>query len=153
MTNRQFTGNGTYSYSRIGSVFEGEWEFDQRSGFGTLSEPHKAEAVTRENSRDSKESCQSKMTMPVVLKLRKVYAGQWRCDLRHGFGTFFYNDGSYFEGEWSDDMRQGWGKMHYLDGSVYVGQWYKEMRNGQGELLLRMFSPSRDFDSSSANHD
>ncbi|KAL2913101.1 hypothetical protein HK105_207446 [Polyrhizophydium stewartii] len=71
-----------------------------------------------------------------AVPLRKVYAGAWAADKRHGIGTYFYHDGAVYEGEWQNDMKEGWGRMMYPDGSVYEGEWHHENRHGQGILLL-----------------
>ncbi|KAJ3128644.1 hypothetical protein HK098_003851 [Nowakowskiella sp. JEL0407] len=70
------------------------------------------------------------------LKLKKIYAGGWKDDKKHGMGTYFFDDGSFYEGNWECDMREGWGKMFYTDGSVYEGEWHQEKRHGEGALLL-----------------
>ncbi|KAJ3110502.1 18S rRNA maturation protein [Phlyctochytrium bullatum] len=85
---------------------------------------------------NKKEGCSGRAKTPA---LRKVYAGEWKDDRRHGFGTYYYEDGSYYEGMWADDQKEGWGKMNYADGSVYEGEWHREMRHGQGIYLLRMW--------------
>ncbi|KAJ3154153.1 hypothetical protein HDU86_004695 [Geranomyces michiganensis] len=69
--------------------------------------------------------------------LRKVYAGEWASDVRHGRGTCFYDDGSMYDGMWEGDVREGWGRLQYAaDHSVYEGEWHDGLRHGQGVLLL-----------------
>lgn len=70
---------------------------------------------------------------------RKVYVGEFKDDLFHGNGSFFYLDGGIYEGEWVAGKRCGWGKMEFADGSIYIGEWFNDNRHGQGELLLRMY--------------
>ncbi|KAI8809478.1 hypothetical protein BJ742DRAFT_805239 [Cladochytrium replicatum] len=101
-----------------------------------------------ENDKDSLKSLSASMSPsrsqtpalmessnPETAKLRKIYAGEWKDDMRHGKGTFYYADGSYYDGRWEDDMREGWGKMYYPDGTVYEGEWHKEKRHGEGILI------------------
>ena len=68
--------------------------------------------------------------------LKKMYAGEWANDLKHGSGNFFYDDGSIYQGKWENDMKNGWGRMTYADGAVYEGEWFEEKRHGHGILLL-----------------
>ncbi|KAI8838066.1 hypothetical protein BC829DRAFT_404655 [Chytridium lagenaria] len=132
-------GNGTYFYSKSGSVYEGEWENDMRNGYGTFSVPiHSnisasdaiAQVPSQSYSPSSEKSGGKKAHTgrPKTPELRKVYAGEWKNDRRHGFGTYYYEDGSYYEGML--------GKMIYVDGTVYEGEWHREMRHGQGIYLL-----------------
>ncbi|KAJ3104455.1 hypothetical protein HDU97_009240 [Phlyctochytrium planicorne] len=143
-------GNGTYYYNKTGSVYEGEWQYDMRNGYGTFSVPvesgiNASDAIAEPSSRSaspastSSKQAPSKKTgnvRPKTPALRKVFAGEWKNDRRHGFGTYYYEDGSYYEGKWEDDKKEGWGKMNYVDGSVYEGEWHREMRHGQGIYLL-----------------
>jgi hypothetical protein len=89
-------GKGTYFYAKDGSVYEGEWENDTRSGYGTYS--------VQDIDDDGR-----------PLGLRKVYAGEWANDYYSGKGMAFYFDGSSYEGVWSDNRPNGWGTMTYPD--------------------------------------
>jgi hypothetical protein len=72
---------------------------------------------------------------------KKLYAGGWKKDKRHGYGTNYYSEEEYYEGEWYEDKRSGWGRMYYKDKSIYEGEWLNDMRNGQG--MLRLASDNR----------
>ena len=133
-------GNGTYYYHKSGNVYEGQWSLDKRSGYGTLSIRVKQEVqkpTTDANSfildlERQKKNKKDATSSP----LRKVYAGEWANDKRHGLGTCFYENGDIYHGHWEFDMKEGWGQMQYLDGSVYEGEFHQEKRHGQGILLL-----------------
>jgi hypothetical protein len=145
------TGNGSYFYSQSGAIYEGEWANDMRNGYGTFSIPFNiaSDSPTAKPVSDSKcttkktdakkgASSNRKAADTADLKLRKVYAGEWVNDKREGKGTYFYDDGGWYDGMWSNDQKEGWGRMHYMDSSIYEGEWHREMRHGQGVLLLRM---------------
>ncbi|KAJ3321643.1 hypothetical protein HDU76_014060 [Blyttiomyces sp. JEL0837] len=156
-------GNGTYFYRSTGAIYEGEWLNDMRHGYGTFSipsvpiplPPSQTASTSSPTNNDSRPIPSSPTPIPSShttknknpynlhnvdldsITLRKVYAGEWRNDKREGLGTYFYDDGGWYEGYWLGDQKEGWGKMNYVDGSVYEGEWHREMRHGQGILLLR----------------
>jgi len=37
------------------------------------------------------------------------YSGDWKDNKRHGFGTYYWSNGSLYTGEWVDDKREGFG--------------------------------------------
>merc|ERR1739841_386726 len=113
-------GPGTYTWKESGAVYDGEWKHDLRNGFGMYSKPT---------------SSSSEEEGPATFK--KVYAGGWLNDKKHGHGTYYYTPNQYYEGEWSEGMRSGWGRMFYQDGSTYEGEWANDERNGWGMLRLR----------------
>ncbi|KAJ3240719.1 hypothetical protein HDU81_002910 [Chytriomyces hyalinus] len=151
-------GNGTYFYNGTGSIYEGEWANDMRDGFGTFATPIMSNGSKSSDSHKDSPSRTSNLVADIVtsaqdkelankakplhhnarddaLLLRKVYAGEWRRDKREGKGTYFYEDGSWYDGLWVNDQKEGWGRMNYIDGAVYDGEWHHEMRHGQGILL------------------
>ena len=51
------------------------------------------------------------------------YIGEWKNDVRNGYGYRHYFDGSVFEGSWIDDMPGGQGSYTYVNGDVVEGTW------------------------------
>lgn len=41
--------------------------------------------------------------------MRNRYEGSWMNGERHGYGTFYYADGSKYEGEWKKNKKEGFG--------------------------------------------
>lgn len=64
-----------------------------------------------------------------------VYDGEWRTDLRHGFGLMSYPDGSTYECEWKNNLKHGYGVYIYANGDKYEGQWYNGLRHGIGTYM------------------
>lgn len=52
-----------------------------------------------------------------------MYEGEWRDDLREGFGVQKFAKGDAFEGEWAMDKMHGKGILVHADGSAYEGIW------------------------------
>lgn len=52
--------------------------------------------------------------------------------MRNKQGTFFYSNGSKYEGEWKDNLKHGYGVFTFEDGSIYRGPFEKDrMANAQ----------------------
>ena len=93
------------------------------------------------------------------------YCGDWRGDMRDGYGVQIYRNGDKYEGNWAADkwdgrgtlwrmssdgsglsksyegefragMFNGLGRLHGPDGSVYEGSFLDGRRSGQGVLRL-----------------
>jgi hypothetical protein len=64
------------------------------------------------------------------------YKGQWKEDVREGFGTEVNPDGTKYEGEWLDNKRHGKGTLFVKQGKklsrTYVGEWAKGSMEGFG---------------------
>jgi hypothetical protein len=45
------------------------------------------------------------------------YSGDWKSDLRDGYGTFYWCTGSWYIGEWSQDKREGFGTRVWPNGN------------------------------------
>ena len=64
-----------------------------------------------------------------------VYKGEWKDDMRHGYGRQEFYDGSVFEGEWEWN-RQKFGTYMWTDGSEYVGEFDGPFLEGKGTMKL-----------------
>ena len=111
---------------------------DNRCGYGTLSVKKKLDTKKpttdpQEFIEQLKKSHQLKGQDTTIL--RKLYAGSWKDDNRHGLGTCYYENGDIYYGNWENDMKEGWGQMQYADGTTYEGEFHQEKRHGQGILL------------------
>jgi len=65
-----------------------------------------------------------------------TYLGQWRGNMRHGFGVQRWPDGASYEGEWQNDGSHGQGHFKYCEGTAsYTGQWRCNHANGVGTAV------------------
>ncbi|CAD8152519.1 unnamed protein product [Paramecium pentaurelia] len=75
-------------------------------------------------------------------KVIEVYANGSKYDgeklngMRHGYGTFFYQDnGGVYEGQWFENKMHGIGTLFYASGKpAYEGQWVNDKFQGKGTL-------------------
>lgn len=49
---------------------------------------------------------------------RGRYEGYKEQGMRHGFGTFFYEEGGKYSGEWCRNKMQGRGALYYVNGEL-----------------------------------
>ena len=52
--------------------------------------------------------------------------GQWKGEMRHGFGIQIWPDGAKYEGEWRNNKAHGKGKFYHVEGDVYDGEWVED---------------------------
>ena len=53
------------------------------------------------------------------------YEGVWCDAVRHGEGTQYFSDGSYYTGLWEEDEMEGDGCLHYATGEYGLHHhWY-----------------------------
>eukprot|EP00743_Colponemidia_sp_Colp-15_P000804 GILK01000887.1.p1 GENE.GILK01000887.1~~GILK01000887.1.p1 ORF type:complete len:414 (+),score=74.17 GILK01000887.1:44-1285(+) len=112
--------------------YRGEWQSDQREGFGTMIYPSgdRYEGDWVQGKRHGNGAYWVKEGG----KLRRQYAGEWRDGKKSGQGVFFYKDGARYEGEWKNDMLHGQGKFFFINGDVYKGDWRDGKRTGVGAM-------------------
>lgn len=56
--------------------------------------------------------------------------------MRHGHGTFHYQDGGRYEGEWQLNKMNGFGRLFYQsDRLAYEGDWLNDQFHGRGKLF------------------
>jgi len=54
------------------------------------------------------------------------YKGQWKGEMRHGYGIQIWPDGAKYEGYWQNDKAHGKGKFYHAEGDVYEGDWVED---------------------------
>lgn len=62
------------------------------------------------------------------------YIGEWKGNLRHGWGKHTFKDGSIYEGYFENDLRNGLGTYYYASGETYTGYWKDDLMNGKGKI-------------------
>jgi len=66
-----------------------------------------------------------------VYKNKDRYFGGWACDKLDGFGTFMYNDGTMFQGLFHLGSAKGNGTMYWPNGDTMAGDWRgSQVKNG-----------------------
>ena len=78
-----------------------------------------------------------KAATTTTFKLHKQYEGEWQNDVKHGKGTFYYQNGDKFEGVFVNNLRSGNGVMHYNNGDKYEGDWKFDKKNGFGICIKK----------------
>lgn len=67
-----------------------------------------------------------------VWQNQDTYSGEWNQNKREGFGTFTSADtGDIYEGNWENDHRNGIGIKRFSDGGKYEGEWKNDKFHGK----------------------
>jgi len=65
-----------------------------------------------------------------------VCSGEWKCDVKHGFGAYYYTNNDIYEGSWKENLRHGMGTYLYADtGTKFMGTWVEDCMEGPGQLI------------------
>ena len=88
--------------NRYDEIYEGWFADDELSGFGRLVQKH------------------------------GFYIGMFSYSKFHGFGKYFYNNGTVYEGEFRDSRHNGWGTLTWPDGDSYTGDFKNGLKSGVG---------------------
>ena len=100
------THYGIYNYYKIGTIYEGYWKEDKKSGIGT------------EKRYDG-----------------ALYEGEFKNGKKNGIGIYYWKDNSIYFGEWQDNRCHGYGVFKNGNKSKYQGQFLFNKRDGYGELI------------------
>jgi hypothetical protein len=65
-------------------------------------------------------------------KIGDYHEGEYKDNLRHGPGKYFWKDGRQYIGMYVEDERSGEGKFIYPNGDVYEGGFERGSRSGYG---------------------
>lgn len=64
-----------------------------------------------------------------------TYEGEWKNDLKHGYGVYIYANGDKYEGQWFNDSRHGIGTYaHSKEDCSSHGTWDAGQRIGPAEI-------------------
>ena len=86
------------------------------------------------NYKADKKSGPGKLILNPGLITQEFYDGEWKNDMRHGFGKYSYmkRTGLVYEGYWKENRRHGEGRLRFKDGSYYKGDMQNERFTGFG---------------------
>lgn len=62
----------------------------------------------------------------------KIYKGNWSKNNYDGFGVLTFSNGGQYEGSWFNNKKHGHGKWTYADGKFYEGNWKLNLKHGKG---------------------
>ena len=117
-----------------GAVYRGEWHNDEKSGFGTQTNP----GGSKYDGEFQGNVYHGSGTLFVRRGKKRVkqYVGNWAYGKMNGFGTYFYESGEVYKGNWEDNKRSGQGRLEYPNGDYYEGEWLNDLQRGFGTLYL-----------------
>lgn len=115
-----------------GSKYKGEWQQDQKEGFGVQLNPDntKYEGEWREGKYDGRGTLWVKKGRNYI----RTYVGDWESGRMHGQGVFYFPDGGIYRGDWSLNVKTGQGRFEYSNGDVFVGEWRADKQEGFGTM-------------------
>ena len=113
-------GEGKIIYKDLNVIYIGNWENDQKNGFGKLIFKNK---VINLDFKEKKE-----------YDIFERYEGNFKNDIIEGEGTFFYKDGKIIIGNFKNNEPIN-GKIIYPNGQFFEGYFINEgLKNGKGFL-------------------
>lgn len=127
-------GMGIYYWSN-GTRYVGQWSNGKRWGYGIeIYTDGTYQIVYYEN--DVKKT----RTISNSLKLNTgvgIYKGEMYKGKACGKGTFYWNNGQYFEGTWTADGRSRYGVLYRNKSGqpYYIGNWTNEKFDGYGCIV------------------
>eukprot|EP00347_Sterkiella_histriomuscorum_P016638 403352421 len=155
-------GKGKLTLSERRGIYDGEFHKGKRQGYGVQTshniiiptndpigkrkkEKHSSENshLKQRNHNPNEENLEvqfstnsdSEEVEQVTEVPKMIYKGDWKDDMRHGFGIQQFYDGSKYEGQWENNI-QTFGSFLWPDGSEYVGEFSGCIINGTGTLKL-----------------
>ena len=64
------------------------------------------------------------------------YSGEWRADLKHGYGEYEFADGDKYKGFWESDKIKGEGTYEFANGSKMQRKFLDGKLNGERVHLI-----------------
>jgi len=123
-------GRGLMVWSDRGEMYDGEWKNGLQNGIGVHT--WMGETLSKKEEKLSR----------ISNLMRNRYEGNFKDGTRHGFGVFFYANGSRYEGQWNSNVKQGRGVFTFSDGHILRGEFQSD-RIAQPKSPTRSSSTSR----------
>ena len=136
-------GTGVCKYVDRNGTYEGQYENDQRSGYGKYTEVSDDHSIFYEGSwSQNKRNGNGKQQYKTAKDARETYEGQWGGDdTYNGKGTIVFKNGVKCSGTWiKGKLADNKGHLIYpkgdiYDGEIIVGDDMTHFRNGKGKLI------------------
>lgn len=106
-------GHGRITYPN-GNFYEGGWENNAKSGLGTMfwrTSLEKYAGFWENNLQNGLGTHLWLEERGETRFLRNRYQGNYKDGQRHGYGVFYYADGSKYEGEWRNNRKHGFARL------------------------------------------
>ena len=114
-------GHGIQDYAN-GDRYLGNWKDDEFHGRGMayFANGSRYEGMFNSHKKDGYGELFYKDNDPSIAG---KYIGEFKNNVRHGFGVMTWENGDRYEGEWENDKYHGYGLATTLDGYRYEGEW------------------------------
>ncbi len=115
-----------------GSQYKGQWNADQKEGFGIQVNPDntKYEGEWGRNKYNGRGTLWMKKGKEYI----RQYVGDWQDGKMEGQGIFYYEKGEIYRGEWLNGERCGNGRYEWSNGDIYNGEWKFNKHHGLGTM-------------------
>ena len=136
-------GTGVCKYADRNGSYEGQYENDQRSGYGKYTEMSDEHDIVYEGSwSQNKRNGHGKQQYKTMKDARETYEGEWGGDdTYNGKGTIIFKNGVQCNGTWiHGKLVNNKGQLIYpkgdiYDGEIIVGDDMTHFKNGKGKLI------------------
>uniref|UniRef100_A0A8C4TD23 Radial spoke head 10 homolog B n=1 Tax=Erpetoichthys calabaricus TaxID=27687 RepID=A0A8C4TD23_ERPCA len=123
-------GWGTRRY-QSGSIYEGQWQNNVRHGEGTMKwlATHDQYSGQWDNGIQHGQGTHMWFlvrTPDSLYPMRNAYVGEFVQGLRHGYGKFYYANGTLYDGEWHYNKKHGQGKFVFKNGRLFEGEFVED---------------------------
>eukprot|EP00401_Gymnodinium_catenatum_P068164 CAMPEP_0117480862 /NCGR_PEP_ID=MMETSP0784-20121206/12606_1 /TAXON_ID=39447 /ORGANISM="" /LENGTH=361 /DNA_ID=CAMNT_0005275307 /DNA_START=48 /DNA_END=1133 /DNA_ORIENTATION=- len=129
-------GKGNHEFR--GEVYDGEWKWDYRHGWGTLSLPDGSQ-VKGEWQCGKPHGFVSMMDRKGTI----IYEGEFRTGKRHGLGRQLFESGDMYDGGWAEGKLHDRGVYYFTNGDKLYGMWNQGLYDGVGVFHYADGSVSR----------
>lgn len=118
-------GKGQHEFR--GEVYDGEWKWDQRHGWGTLTLGDGSQ--TRGEWQSGKPHG---FTSMIDAHGTITYEGEFKAGKRHGFGRQLFESGDMYDGGWKEGKLHDRGVYYFTNGDKLYGMWSMGLYDGIG---------------------